>query len=78
MKISKQLTKTSKNYRKIRKTKKKVVFADGEDENTLKAAVAFKSNGLGIPVLIGKKEIVIIGLFEGVHFIIIQNPKIKF
>jgi len=42
----------------IKKKQKKVVFADGEDENTLKAAIAFKSNGLGIPVLIGKKEIV--------------------
>ncbi len=42
----------------IKKTQKKVVFADGEDENTLKAAIAFKSNGLGIPILIGKKEIV--------------------
>ena len=29
----------------IKKTKKKVVFADGEDENTLKAAIAFKNNG---------------------------------
>jgi len=42
----------------IKKSQKKVVFADGEDENTLKAAIAFKSNGLGIPVLIAKKEIV--------------------
>jgi len=42
----------------IKKNKKRVVFADGEDENTLKAAVAFKNNGLGIPVLIAKKEIV--------------------
>jgi len=42
----------------VKKSQKKVVFADGEDENTLKAAIAFKSNGLGIPVLIGKKEIV--------------------
>jgi len=42
----------------IKKAQKKVVFADGEDENTLKAAIAFKSNGLGIPILIAKKEIV--------------------
>jgi len=42
----------------IKKIQKRVVFADGEDENTLKAAIAFKSNGLGIPILIGKKEIV--------------------
>ena len=31
----------------IKKTNKKVVFADGEDENTLKAAIAFKNSGLG-------------------------------
>ena len=42
----------------IKKSQKKVVFVDGEDENTLKAAIAFKSNGLGIPVLIAKKDIV--------------------
>ena len=40
----------------IKKTKKKVVFADGEDENTLKAAIAFKNGGLGIPILVGKKD----------------------
>jgi len=40
----------------IKKTQKKIVFADGEDENTLKAAIAFKNGKLGIPVLIGKKE----------------------
>ena len=42
----------------IKKTNKKVVFADGEDENTLKAAIAFKNSGLGIPILIAKEEIV--------------------
>ena len=42
----------------IKKSQKKVVFADGEDENTLKAAIAFKNGGLGIPILVGKKELV--------------------
>ena len=40
----------------IKKTQKKIVFADGEDENTLKAAIAFKNSNLGIPILVGKKE----------------------
>ena len=40
----------------IKKKQKKVVFADGEDENTLKAAIAFKNSNLGIPILVGKKE----------------------
>ena len=40
----------------IKKTQKRVVFADGEDENTLKAAIAFKNGDLGIPILVGKKD----------------------
>jgi malate dehydrogenase (oxaloacetate-decarboxylating)(NADP+) len=42
----------------IKKKPKKVVFADGEDENTLKAAIAFKNSKLGIPILVGKKELI--------------------
>ena len=40
----------------IKKNQKRIVFADGEDEKTLKAAIAFKNGGLGIPLLVGKKE----------------------
>jgi malate dehydrogenase (oxaloacetate-decarboxylating)(NADP+) len=40
----------------IKKNQKKIVFADGEDENTLKAAIAFKNSKLGIPILVGKEE----------------------
>ena len=40
----------------IKKNLKRIVFADGEDENTLKAAIAFKNSKLGIPILVGKKE----------------------
>ena len=40
----------------IKKNQKKIVFADGEDENTLKAAIAFKNSKLGIPILIGKED----------------------
>ena len=40
----------------IKRKTKKVVFADGEDENMLKAAIAFKNSKLGIPILIGKEE----------------------
>ena len=34
------------------------MFADGEDENNLKAAIAFKNSNLGIPILVAKKELV--------------------
>ncbi len=40
----------------IRKNQKKIVFADGEDENTLKAAIAFKKSKLGTPILVGKEK----------------------
>ena len=40
----------------IKKNQKKIVFADGEDENTLKAAIAFKNSKLGSPILVGKEE----------------------
>jgi len=56
----------------IKRTQKKVVFADGEDENTLKAAIAFKNSNLGVPILVGKKEKIKerlkeIGLSENFH-----------
>ena len=40
----------------IKKNQKRIVFADGEDENTLKAAIAFKNSKLGIPILVGKEN----------------------
>ncbi len=42
----------------IKKKQKKVVFVDGEDENTLKAAIAFKNSGLGIPIIVAKEKVV--------------------
>jgi malate dehydrogenase (oxaloacetate-decarboxylating)(NADP+) len=41
---------------KIKKSKKRIVFAEGEDEESLKAAVAFKNYNLGEPVLIANKD----------------------
>src|SRR6056300_154416 len=40
----------------IKKNQKRIVFADGEDENNLKAAIAFKNSKLGTPILVGKEE----------------------
>ena len=42
----------------IKKTQKRIVFTDGEDQNTLKAAIAFKKNSLGIPILVANEKIV--------------------
>ncbi len=43
---------------KVKKSPKTVVFADGEDENTLKAAIAFKNGGLGTPIIVAKENVV--------------------
>ena len=41
---------------KIRKNPKRVIFAEGEDENMLKAAIEFGRNKLGVPILIGVEK----------------------
>ena len=66
----------------IKKNQKKVVFADGEDEDTLKAAIAFKNAGLGIPLIVAKEEIVKkklkeIGYGENFNIEIVNSKKNK-
>ena len=41
---------------KVRKNPKRVIFAEGEDKNMLKAAIEFGKNKLGIPILIGAEK----------------------
>ncbi|MBM5787053.1 MAG: NADP-dependent malic enzyme, partial [Pelagibacterales bacterium] len=43
-------------FDQIRKKPKRVIFAEGEEESMLRAAIDFKNNGLGTPVLIGSTE----------------------
>ena len=67
----------------IKRTQKRVVFADGEDENTLKAAIAFKNSGLGIPILVAKDKVVKqrlkeIGYSENLNIEIVNSTKKKF
>ncbi len=66
---------------KVRKNPKRVVFAEGEDENMLKAAIEFGKNKLGTPILIGtekrvKEQLKKIGLDEN-HKIEIVNSTDK-
>ncbi len=66
---------------KVRKNPKKVIFAEGEDESMLKAAIEFGKNKLGIPILIGaekriKEQLKKIGLDEN-HKIEIVNSTDK-
>lgn len=43
-------------YSQVRKKQKRVIFAEGEEESMLRAAIDFKNNGLGTPILIGSSE----------------------
>ncbi len=66
---------------KVRKNPKRVIFAEGEDENMLKAAIEFGKNKLGTPILIGtekriKEQLKKIGLDEN-HKIQIVNSTDK-
>ncbi len=63
---------------KVRKNPKKVIFAEGEDENMLKAAIEFGRNKLGIPILIGaekriKQQLKNIGLDENYKIEIVNS-----
>ena len=68
---------------KLRKNPKRVIFAEGEDENMLKAAIEFGKNKLGTPILIGaekriREQLKKIGLDENHKIEIINSTdKIK-
>ncbi len=62
----------------IKKRPKTVVFAEGEDENMLKAAVAYKNSRLGTPIVIGnekrvKEQLKEIGLDENYKIKIVNS-----
>ncbi len=44
--------------RSITNKKKKVVFAEGESENVIRAALTFYNSGFGLPILIGRETII--------------------
>ena len=44
-------------YEAAKASPKRVLFAEGEEPNVLRAAIAFKEGGLGTPVLVGREEV---------------------
>ena len=44
-------------YDAVRASPRRVIFAEGEDDKAIRAAVAFRNAGLGTPVLIGREEV---------------------
>ncbi len=45
-------------FSQVRGQERRVVFAEGEDERAIRAALAFRADGLGHPILIGREEVV--------------------
>ena len=45
-------------YESVRRTPKRVVFAEGEEEQVIRAAVSFVNEGLGTAILVGREETV--------------------
>ncbi len=43
-------------FQRVRRDPKRVVFAEGEEEQVIRAALAFMSNGMGQAILVGNKE----------------------
>ncbi|AWK87856.1 NADP-dependent malic enzyme [Azospirillum thermophilum] len=43
---------------KVRANPRRVVFTEGEEERTIRAAMAFRAGGFGTPVLIGREEVI--------------------
>src|SRR5207237_533574 len=43
-------------FAKVRANPKRVVFAEGEEEKTIRAALEFAGHGYGTPVLVGREE----------------------
>ncbi len=65
----------------VRTHPKRVVFAEGEEEKVVRAAIAFRNAGYGTPVLIGREDRVLatitslgLGMVEGIE---IHNARIS-
>jgi malate dehydrogenase (oxaloacetate-decarboxylating)(NADP+) len=54
-------------YVDIRANPRRVVFAEGEEERTIRAALAFRNQGLGVPVLIGREDVIAAAMRELGH-----------
>jgi malate dehydrogenase (oxaloacetate-decarboxylating)(NADP+) len=57
-------------YESARQNPKRVLFAEGEEPNVLRAAIAFKEAGYGTPVLVGREEV-----YDLLKEIGVENPR---
>src|SRR3954464_14813973 len=45
-------------FEQVKAKPQRIVFAEGEEERTIRAAIVFRDNGYGTPILIGREELV--------------------
>src|SRR3954453_5933624 len=57
-------------YENARANPRRVLFAEGEEPNVLRAAIAFKEAGYGTPVLVGREDV-----YDQLKEIGVENPK---
>jgi malate dehydrogenase (oxaloacetate-decarboxylating)(NADP+) len=57
-------------YEHARSNPKRVLFAEGEEPNVLRAAIAFKEGGYGTPVLVGREDV-----YDLLKEMGVDNPK---
>ena len=57
-------------YEGARTNPKRVLFAEGEEPNVLRAAIAFKDAGFGTPVLVGREDV-----YDMLKELGVDNPK---
>ena len=66
---------------RIKNKKQRVVFAEGEEEKTIRAALSFYNSGFGIPILIGRENRVRETMekvnLEGLNELIIHNASLS-
>ncbi len=43
-------------HERVRAEPKRVVFAEGEEENVIRAAIAYRNGGFGTPILVGRED----------------------
>jgi len=47
-----------KIFQEVKENPKRVIFAEGEDDDMIRASVTFFNNAMGTPILIGREEII--------------------
>jgi malate dehydrogenase (oxaloacetate-decarboxylating)(NADP+) len=57
-------------YENAKQNPKRVLFAEGEEPNVLRAAIAFKEGGYGTPVLVGREDV-----YDVLKEMGVENPR---